>query len=268
MNATRLDGRHVGAVRKFLTDDPIGNVFLIGVFERFGVAPVQGGAWWACFSGDRCIDALLYSSPKRVDGLAQIAAVAGDTAAGFALGVALEDAGGAAWVVGERAAADSVWAGMGNPAARVRSDQILMHAVSVNKGSLLDVREAVLADLPWVLHASSSMSREDLGVEEPAALRPDRALFGEMVAVHQSRRVYRAKVTTECSAGAQVGGIWVEPDFRGRGLGQSATRALVTCLLARHPRVTLHVRADNRAAIRCYEAVGFQAERDFRVLVR
>jgi len=268
MNATPLDGRHVAAVRKFLNDDPIANVFLIGVFERFGVAPVHGGAWWACFNAERGIDALLYSSPKRADGFAQVAAVAGDATAGFALGIALKEAGGAAWVVGERAAADSLWSGMGNPAARVRSDQILMQAVSVKDGPLLDVRAAELADAPWVLQASLSMSREDLGVEEPGALRPDRALVGEVVAVHQSRRVYRAKVTTECSAGAQVGGLWVEPDCRGRGLGQAATRALVGGLLSSHPRVTLHVRTDNPAAIRCYEAVGFQAERDFRVLVR
>ena len=80
--------------------------------------------------------------------------------------------------------------------------------------------------------------------------------------------MFRAERGTQGSYGAQIGGIWVDPSQRQLGFGRAGTRAVVNALLHEVPRVTLHVRADNHTAIRCYESVGFQPIRAFRLLVR
>ena len=170
-------------------------------------------------------------------------------------------------MVGERTASDALWSGLGNPTPRVRSDQILMQATDVTAGAVLNCRAALASDRDWVSAASSSMIKEDLGLEGDGWVS-ERVMTGEYVGSHAARRVYRAKVATRCSVGAQIGGVWVDPSCRRRGLGAAGTRGLIRHLLERHPRVTLHVRTDNGSAIRCYESVGFAAVRAFRVLVR
>jgi len=55
-----------------------------------------------------------------------------------------------------------------------------------------------------------------------------------------------------------LGNITVTPELRGRGLARRITSALCEDLLSHIPIVTLKVKADNNAAIRCYESLGFR----------
>lgn len=69
--------------------------------------------------------------------------------------------------------------------------------------------------------------------------------------------------------GVQLSGIVVREDERGRGLGRAAVTAAVRQALAdRGAPVTLHVRADNEAAIRTYHAAGFVDMEEWRLAVR
>jgi RimJ/RimL family protein N-acetyltransferase len=56
---------------------------------------------------------------------------------------------------------------------------------------------------------------------------------------------------------AALGNIAVAPEARGRGLGGAVTAAVCRSLLATVDRIGLNVVADNRAAIACYERLGF-----------
>lgn len=56
---------------------------------------------------------------------------------------------------------------------------------------------------------------------------------------------------------AAIGNVYTRPEARGRGLGRQVTCA-VTGELAGLPTVGLNVRADNAAAIRIYEGLGFR----------
>jgi len=56
---------------------------------------------------------------------------------------------------------------------------------------------------------------------------------------------------------AALGNIAVAPEQRGRGLGTLVVAHVSRSLLAHVDHVGLNVRADNRAAIRCYEWLGF-----------
>lgn len=58
--------------------------------------------------------------------------------------------------------------------------------------------------------------------------------------------------------GAQIAGVYVEQAWRGRGIASDAVRALVGLLIEEGlPGVTLHVRADNTAALTAYRRAGF-----------
>jgi predicted GNAT family acetyltransferase len=58
---------------------------------------------------------------------------------------------------------------------------------------------------------------------------------------------------------AALGNITTRPDARGRGLATAATARLCQELLrAGVEHVGLNVKADNRAAIACYEKLGFE----------
>jgi GNAT superfamily N-acetyltransferase len=62
---------------------------------------------------------------------------------------------------------------------------------------------------------------------------------------------------------AAIGNVYVRRDRRGRGLGRAVTSAVLH-ELAGIETVGLNVRADNDAAIRVYESLGFTRHCDFR----
>ncbi len=70
--------------------------------------------------------------------------------------------------------------------------------------------------------------------------------------------------------GSQLSGIIVRPDARGAGLGFATVTAAVRRCLRTHDGkpVSLHVRADNRTALRTYRGAGFVDREEWRLAVR
>ena len=79
--------------------------------------------------------------------------------------------------------------------------------------------------------------------------------------------LFKADISARGSLGAQLSGVYTTPSQRGQGI---ATRALFDIceelFEAGLPRVTLYVNAENRAALRVYEKVGFEIHTDFRTV--
>ena len=69
--------------------------------------------------------------------------------------------------------------------------------------------------------------------------------------------------------GAQLAGVFVDPTERGRGLARRGIADLAHRLVREGmPCVTLHVRADNLAAIRAYAGAGFDQRRRWLLALR
>src|SRR5262249_16197857 len=69
-------------------------------------------------------------------------------------------------------------------------------------------------------------------------------------------------VYSQCQGVAALGGIATHPAHRGRGLATAVTARL--CAIATDAvHVGLNVKADNRAAVACYEKLGFRRVADY-----
>ncbi len=274
--ATLLNEHHTNLLRTFLEQDVAANLFPLCVLEHWGVLGLRDAQWWGAFDDRDLLCGVCYAGAyDEQNGFGLV--VPYGRAAGLAMvGMGLAMRGGARWVVGERSACDALWDGLGAAAPRLHSDQVLFEATAPSDGKTLDMRIADESDFDWLLMAASQMVEEDLALpyagQAPdafaARLKASIREGSEYIGSENGQRMYRAERGTRGSYGAQIGGIWVDPSQRHLGMGQAGTRSIVNAMLDELPRVTLHVRADNHAAIRCYESIGFQPIRAFRLLVR
>ena len=79
--------------------------------------------------------------------------------------------------------------------------------------------------------------------------------------------MFQVNVGATHARGCQVGGTWVPRADRGRGLASAGVAATCRWLLARYPRVTLHVNEANGPAVRVYEKAGFRRDAAFRLII-
>ncbi|WP_433224734.1 GNAT family N-acetyltransferase [Microtetraspora malaysiensis] len=134
-------------------------------------------------------------------------------------------------------------------------------------GTAVTLRPATEADVPALaaIRATPEVYRwwrgeEDLAAEVARDLNaPDTAVLAI---------VYDGRVVGQIQWGAEEEpdyrhasiDVFLDPAVHGRGIGADAIRTLARHLIADrgHHRLTIDPAADNSAAIRCYEKVGFR----------
>ncbi|MGW6005061.1 GNAT family N-acetyltransferase [Oerskovia enterophila] len=196
-------------------------------------------------------------------------------------------------IVGERAAALGLWDRLAQhwPAARdVRDDQpslMIDRAPEVEPDPM--VRRSVPAELPLVLPACVRMFVEEVGyspvaaggnayaervrglitsgrsfvrlaggVPAPSLPNGDRDPLAA-VALPERTVAFKAELGAVTSAVAQVQGVWVDPQLRGRRLSESGMAAVVEITRREiAPVVSLYVNAYNERALATYRRVGFE----------
>jgi GNAT superfamily N-acetyltransferase len=105
----------------------------------------------------------------------------------------------------------------------------------------------------------------------PGPFGPRTHELGEYVGVFEGDRlVSMAGERLQAGALREVSGVCTAPDFQGRGLARRLVAGLVRRQLRRKETPFLHVMADNVAAIRMYERMGFRrhAQVTLRVVSR
>ncbi|OHD22355.1 MAG: hypothetical protein A2Y38_15770 [Spirochaetes bacterium GWB1_59_5] len=136
-----------------------------------------------------------------------------------------------------------------------------------------EYRRAIPADLDALYPLAAAYEKSEvitaMHAFDPAACRTTQAknLRTQVVylaAVH-GRVVARAQTNARGWAFDQIGGIFVDPEFRGMGLGRGVVDALVSELVARGRGVSLFVKKTNAVARSLYLSMGFSRSRDYRV---
>ena len=264
-----LDADDEGDVRELLDTDPVGACMLAGRIETHGTAPgALGAPLWGLRTGRR-LDAICLAGANLIPFTRPGAERAAATA--FAER-ARRGVRRCSTVVGPAAAVLPLWellAPSWGPAREVRAQQPLL-AIEGPPTVPAEprVRPVRPDELDTLLPAAVAMFTEEVGV---SPLRADggagyRARVAELVRAGQAlawiedgRVLFKADVGAVSRAACQLQGVWVAPEFRGRGIGQRGTAAVVEyARTAIAPVVSLYVNDYNRAARAAYERVGFR----------
>jgi len=106
-------------------------------------------------------------------------------------------------------------------------------------------------------------------VFNPAACRLNlkQILSSEQILVAELDGQVVGKINTSAESFTryQIGGVYVRPDCRGRGIAEKMTVFFVRNLLTQGKGVTLFVKKRNKAALRVYSKAGFSILADYRI---
>lgn len=267
MQVGRLDQRDEAALEELLDEDRVQNLFLRSFLASQGM---ERGSWYGARAGDRIRGVVLLLPnrltvpwvPRRQD--------AAD------IGLFLRGRHPPTMMVGPRDDVDHVWRSWAPDVrpARFYHQRLYVCRTAPPGPSVPGFRKARTDEWPQIADHASRMELEDLGrdpAEDDAELHErvikDRIAQGKTLVMERDGRiVFQINLGTTSADGCQVGGTYVPPRFRRRGLSIEGMRAAVRYLLRRYPLVSLHVNEANIAAVRAYERVGFTEYAPYRLL--
>ncbi len=187
-------------------------------------------------------------------------------------------------LVGERRAVERLWELIASTYPRPREIRARQYVYTLVPDQLLAppgrgqgrARLATPADEEPVLRLSAAMYAEEMG-ENP--LTRDPTSYRRRVRILTSRDwtyVFdvggdlQFKMDIGCASprSAQIQGVFVPPELRGRGVATKAMAACCQLAFQRHPSLSLYVNDFNRPAVALYERLGFRREAfDFQTIM-
>ncbi|MER6145607.1 GNAT family N-acetyltransferase [Streptomyces sparsogenes] len=262
-----LEPHELDAALAVLDRDPISNAFVAARVQVAGLDPWRlGGEMWGWYTGGR-LESLCYAganlvpicaTPEAVRGFAERALRAGRRCSSI---VGPADTTAELWSLLEPS-----W----GPAREVRAHQPLMATTSMPADIAPDphVRRVRKDEMDVIMPACVAMFTEEVGV---SPLAGDGGLLyqarvAELVGagrsfarVESGRVVFKAEIGAATRHACQIQGVWVAPEFRGRGLSETGMAAVLRYALGEvAPVASLYVNDFNTAARAAYRRVGFQ----------
>lgn len=258
MHVRWLDDDDEAALEELLAACPPTNLFLLGAAED----PTLSANWAAAFEG-QTIRAVLFA-------LGGLLVPAGDPTAGMALGEHVAPLFRPDLLVGPRAICDAMLPAFDSPPVQRVAQRLYVCRTAAQPDSgrleLADDR-----DVQELARLGADMNAEDLGRtvadwKRHVGAVQARVTAGRVFVIRREGRIdFTVNVGTRHTFGCQIGGTYVRPEARGRGLATLGMADLSARLLRTWPIVTLHVREANAPAIRVYERVGFERDVPYRV---
>jgi ribosomal protein S18 acetylase RimI-like enzyme len=268
-------------VLDFLDCNPVRDVLIASRILNDGAL---GAAAWSplrgAFDGRDRLHGVLHVGPNVVPAV-------DDPAVCDALAAAASAPGSTRMLVGERVAVERLWRLIADGYPRPREVRDTQYVYALAPGQLAvdpgrgpgrrgRARLADRADEDAVLNLSAAMYREEMG-EDPLARDP--AGYRRRIRVLTQREwtyVYELdgrlafKMDVGCASEhtAQIQGVYVPPELRGRGVATAAMAACCVLALRRHPTLSLYVNDFNTAAVALYDRLGFRREPyDFQTIL-
>ena len=261
-----LDDRDRAAVLTLSDANPVANVFVASRVRALGLDPGRLGAQvWGFEQGGQLTSAC-YSGANLVP----VEAKAANEIAAFA-DRALRQGRRCSSIVGEASAVTQLWQHLRpywGPAREIRPVQPLMAIsgpplVAPDEG----VRRVRVEEIDVLMPACIAMFTEEVGVSPLAGDggAAYRARVSELVKsgrafarIEDGRVIFKAEVGAATPDACQVQGVWVRPEFRGRGLAAPGMAAVVNEAQASiAPVVSLYVNDFNHPARAAYLRAGF-----------
>jgi predicted GNAT family acetyltransferase len=154
------------------------------------------------------------------------------------------------------------------PARDVRDDQPLM-AMATRPTCAIDpaVRRVRVDELEPYLVAAIDMFIGEVGIDPRLGDggRGYRRRVAGLIAAGRAwarfehgKVIFKAEVGSQSPAVGQIQGVWVHPDWRGRGLGAGGTAALSAAVVRSGRTASLYVNGFNNVARATYSRIGFR----------
>ncbi|MET9670706.1 GNAT family N-acetyltransferase [Streptomyces sp. NPDC006475] len=262
-----LEPSDLGAALAVLESEPVTNAFVASRVQVAGLDPWRlGGEMWGwyadgrlrslCYSGANLVP--ICAGPEAVRAFADRARRAGRRCSS---------------IVGPAEPTAQLWRLLEpswGPARDVRANQPLMVTEQVPDDIEPDphVRRIRKDEMEVIMPACVAMFTEEVGISPMAG---DGGLLyqarvAELVAAGRSfariedgRVVFKAEIGAATTDACQIQGVWVDPEFRGRGLSETGMAAVLRYALADVASVvSLYVNDYNTAARASYRRVGFR----------
>ncbi|MFI6086131.1 GNAT family N-acetyltransferase [Streptomyces sp. NPDC051217] len=262
-----LDPGELGAALAILESEPVANAFVASRVQAAGLDPWRlGGEMWGWYADGR-LRSLCYSGANLVPICASPEAVRAFADRARRTGRRCSS------IVGPAEPTALLWRLLEpnwGPAREVRANQPLMVTEQVPGTVRPDplVRRIRKDELETIMPACVAMFTEEVGV---SPLAGDGGLLyqarvAELVGAGRSfariddgKVIFKAEIGAATPHACQIQGVWVAPEFRGRGLSESGMAAVVRYALADvAPVVSLYVNDYNTPARASYRRVGFR----------
>lgn len=262
-----LEPSDLGAALAVLESEPVTNAFVTSRVQVAGLDPWRlGGEMWGwyadghlrslCYSGANLVP--ICATPEAVRAFADRARRAGRRCSS---------------IVGPAGPTTQLWRllepGWG-PAREVRANQPVMVTESPSADVAPDplVRRVRKDEMDVLMPACVAMFTEEVGI---SPLAGDGGLLyqarvAELVTAGRSfariedgKVVFKAEIGATTAEACQIQGVWVAPEFRGRGHSETGMAAVVRYALADvAPIVSLYVNDYNTPARKAYRRIGFR----------
>ncbi|WP_199922683.1 DUF4081 domain-containing GNAT family N-acetyltransferase [Streptomyces sp. NRRL S-87] len=261
-----LEPSDLGAALEVLDRDPVANAFVTSRVRVAGLDPWRlGGEMWGYYEDGRLVS-LCYAGANLVPVCATPAAVRAFADRARRTGRRCSS------VVGPAEPTGQLWRLLEphwGPAREIRAHQPLMVTEEPSRDIAPDplVRRVRKDEMDLIMPACVAMFTEEVGV---SPLAGDGGLLyqarvAELVAagrsfarVEDGRVVFKAEIGAATARACQIQGVWVDPEFRGRGHSETGMAAVVAYALRDvAPVVSLYVNDYNTAARAAYRRVGF-----------
>ncbi|MGI5480326.1 GNAT family N-acetyltransferase [Streptomyces lavendofoliae] len=262
-----LEPSDLGAALAVLESEPVANAFVTSRVQVAGLDPWRlGGEMWGwyadgrlrslCYSGANLVP--ICATPEAVRGFADRARRAGRRCSS---------------IVGPAEPTAQLWRLLEpnwGPARDVRAHQPLMVTDRPSPDIEPDphVRRVRKDEMDVIMPACVAMFTEEVGVSPMAG---DGGLLyqarvAELVGtgrsfarVEDGKVVFKAEIGAATSQACQIQGVWVAPEYRGRGLSEAGMAAVLRYALDDiAPVVSLYVNDYNLPARAAYRRVGFE----------
>ncbi|EGD55685.1 GNAT family N-acetyltransferase [Gordonia neofelifaecis] len=258
-----LGAKDADAVARALDLDPVASCMVSARVEAYGLSPrFLGGEMWTASEPGVSLAFSGANLMPLIGGLPDVDVFADRALSAPRLCSSVVGAAELVLPLWERVAPS--W----GPAREVRADQPLL-SLSGYPEITPDshVRLVTMADLDAYFPAAVEMFIGEVGVD-PTAGDEGRSYRRRLAALISARRVFarfdgdrvvfKAEIGSMSRKVGQIQGVWVDPQWRGRGYGALGTAA-VAAAIARQGRIaSLYVNSFNGAARQTYQRVGFR----------
>jgi uncharacterized protein len=268
----RITSAHEREALAFLARSPYANVFL-SYLIMFDLASTTRNALYVALDDHDNIKGVAYLSRQvalAADSPATIEAFAGIGATRH----------GEKMIVGPRTEIAAYWELVREKSERPRLIRDRQFVMMLDRSMLRPYDRSVVArraridEWPAVADNSASMIASELeydpmhrSPEFTANVRAmiDRGLW--WVGESLGRLCFFCNVGPWSPQTAQLQGIWVPPELRGKGLATAALSAICDRLLEVSPTLSLYVNDFNDRAIALYERIGFKTVSEFQTIL-